>query len=144
MPSKVVPLSPSFTITTSVCYPAYSSRHRSRNSHNLCSYSLLTGYTQLTYPSRSQTSGNYSQNGLLYLSLPRTYHARAKGSLESIGSVRAMHERANAETADNSDFSKFQKESKALFGLLLPGQCLFPELRDMVQEQLADSTSQIA
>lgn len=68
----------------------------------------------------------------------------AKGSLESIGSVRAMHERANAETADNSDFSKFQKESKALFGLLFPGQCLFPELRDMVQEQLADSTSQIA
>ncbi|CAF9924733.1 MAG: hypothetical protein ALECFALPRED_002823 [Alectoria fallacina] len=35
----------------------------------------------------------------------------AKGSLESIGSVRAMHERANAETADNSDFGKFQKES---------------------------------
>lgn len=35
----------------------------------------------------------------------------AKGSLESIGSVRAMHERANAETADNSDFGQFQKES---------------------------------
>lgn len=34
-----------------------------------------------------------------------------KGSLESIGSVRAMHERANAETADTSDFLNFQKES---------------------------------
>ena len=52
MPSKVCPLSPSFTLTTSVCYPAYSSRHRSRNSHTHCSYSLLTGYTKPTYPSR--------------------------------------------------------------------------------------------
>lgn len=34
----------------------------------------------------------------------------ANGSLESIGSVRAMHERANAETAEKSDFGKFQKE----------------------------------
>lgn len=52
MPSKVVLLSPSFTVTTSVCYPAYSSRHRSRNSHTHCSYPLLTGYTRLTYLSR--------------------------------------------------------------------------------------------
>ncbi|CAD6583203.1 MAG: hypothetical protein ASARMPREDX12_001209 [Alectoria sarmentosa] len=35
----------------------------------------------------------------------------AKGSLQSIGSFRAMHERANAETADNSDFGKFGQEA---------------------------------
>ena len=58
----------------------------------------------------------------------------ANGSLESIGSVRAMHERANAETADNSDFGKFQRESKTLFEFFLPVPDRFFELREFLQE----------
>lgn len=52
MPSKVVPLSHSFTIPTYVCHQTYSSRHRIRKSHSHCSYPLSTGYTKPTYPSR--------------------------------------------------------------------------------------------
>ena len=71
----------------------------------------------------------------------------AKGSLESIGSVRAMHERANAETAENSDFGKFQRESKTLSEVFLPVSDWFfflfflSELRDFLQEPHALFTS---
>ena len=65
----------------------------------------------------------------------------AKGSLESIGSVRAMHERANAETADNSDFGKFQRESETLSEFFLPVSDCFFELRDILQEPHALFTS---
>ena len=58
----------------------------------------------------------------------------ATGSLESIGSVRAMHERANAETADNSDFGKFQRESKTFSEFFLPVSDHFFEFREFLQE----------
>ena len=61
----------------------------------------------------------------------------AKGSLESVGSGRAMHERANAEIADSSDFGKFQREGKTLSEFFLPVSDCFLKLRDILQESHA-------
>ncbi|KAF6240317.1 hypothetical protein HO173_001928 [Letharia columbiana] len=74
----------------------------------------------------------------------------AKGSLESIGSVRAMHERANAETADNSDFGKFQHESDPhanhIFAMF--GQEAYDEyIRDVAaqrQREKSEATEKLA
>ena len=65
----------------------------------------------------------------------------AQGDLVSIGSVRAMHERTNAETADNSDFGNFQREDKTVSELFLPVLEGFFELRDILQEPPARFTS---
>ena len=64
-----------------------------------------------------------------------------QGDLVTIGSVRAMHERANAETADNSDFGNFQREGKTVSEFFLPVLVGFFELRDILQKPAARFTS---
>ncbi|KAL9069254.1 MAG: hypothetical protein Q9161_005661 [Pseudevernia consocians] len=73
----------------------------------------------------------------------------AKGSLESIGSVRAMHERANAETAENSDFGKYQnRDHHADHIFQMFGQEAYDEyIRDVaaqLQREKSEATEKLA
>ena len=141
--SKAIFIPSSFTFTRFVYYPANSSRHRQRNSHTLGSkkpiYSLyssrLTHYHHHHHhPHRiSLCRMDSFTSAYLAPTMP------AKGSLESIGSVRAMHERANAESADNSDFGIFQREGKTLCECFLPVSDCFFEVRDILREPHAPS-----
>ena len=140
--SKAILFPSSFTFTRFVYYLANSSRHKHRNSHTLGSlktiYSLYSfGLTHHHHPHRiSLCRMDSFTSAYLAPIMP------AKGSLESVGSVRAMHERANAETADSSDFGKFQREGKTLFEFFLPISDCFFKLRDILQEPHAFFTAQ--